>query len=181
MFYCFKISSWKTGLQEKKHFEKLFVRKFIIVAKSFPQIQVQKNKYVEKILLAENVLWLQNHFLENMFWRKTYWEIFFVVIFYCCKFISSKTGLNKIAKFSWSIVICFKIISWKTGLQEKNILRNFFCSKIYYCCKIISPNTGSEEQICWENSFGRQFFMVAKSFPRKQVLKKKLLRKFFWS
>jgi len=43
--------------------------------------------------------------------------------------------------------------------------------------KIISSKIGFQER----TFFGRKYFMVAKSFPQKQVYKKKKLRKIFWS
>jgi hypothetical protein len=56
---------------------------------------------------------------------------------------------------------------------------NFFWSEIFYGCKIISSKTGSYQNF-HQILFGRKFFMVAKSFSRKQV-PPKIFIKFFWS
>ena len=98
----------------------------MFVPKLFPQKLDNMKKKIKKIFLVENFLWLQNHFLENRFEVKNVWEKFFVEKVFVCKIVSSKTGL-----------------------QEK--------------------------------LFGRKCFMVAKSFTRKQVWRKKCLRKHFWS
>jgi len=55
-------------VRKKIYFEKKFLSKIFIVAKSFPRKQICRKKYFEKIFLVDN--------------------------FYCCKIISSKTGLQ---------------------------------------------------------------------------------------
>ena len=50
--------------------------------------------------------------------------------------------------------------------------------KIFYRCKIISSKTGSYQNF-HKKFFGRKFFMVVKSFPRKQVPTKIFLSNFF--
>ena len=122
-----------------------------MVAKSFPRKQVPTKNF-HQIFLVENFLRLQNHFLGNRFDPKIFIKNFFSKIFYYCKIISSKTGLNQ--KFS----------------------STFFWSIIFYGCKIISSKTGfnqkSSTKIFWSKNF-----MVAKSFPQKHVQPKIFIKK----
>ena len=138
IFYGCKIISLKTGLNQK-----FFDLKFFMVAKSFPREQdwtkifinnsvfqnvlclenhFLEDRFLQNILikncLVENFLWLQNHFLENRFELKITINIFWSKNFYGCNIISSKTGLNQ------------------------NFSSKIFWLKIFYGCKIISSKTG---------------------------------------
>ena len=96
-FYVCKIISSKTGYY-LNFSSNIFGRKFFVVAKSFPRKQVC-TKTFHQHFLVETFLNLQNNFLENKFEPKVFINKFRLKIFYICKIISSKTGLNQ--KF-WS-------------------------------------------------------------------------------
>jgi len=119
----------------KKNCEKTFFVEIFLVAKSFPRKEVCFKNSFEKNVMVEYFLWLQNHFLEIRFDRKIF-------------------GNN-----SWSI--------------------------ISYGCKIISPKTGLQEKKFWETRFGRKFFMVQNHFlenrfARKILSQKFLVKNFLW-
>jgi hypothetical protein len=64
-------------------------------------------------------------------------------------------------------------------------IENFLVGKFFYDCKIISSKTGSYQKFS-SVIFCRTFFIVAKSFPRKQVPtnnfhQKFLVQTFLWS
>ena len=130
----------------------MFGRKLFIVAKSFPRKQVPTKNFHE-ICLVENFLWSQNHFLENRFLLKMF------------------------IKFIWS-----KIFLWSQNhfLENRFILKifiKFFWSKIFYGRKINSSKIGSYQQFL-PNCLLENFFMVAKSFPWKQVPTNKFYQNF---
>jgi len=195
---CKENNSWKIFLYEnflwlqyhflenrlarKKFLKNFFGRKFFMVAKSFPRKQIRKEKNSWKMFLVENFLWLQNHFLENRFARKRILEkLFWSKICYSCKIISSKTDLQgkkflnnffcrKFFMFAKSFPrkqICKEKNSWKIFLVENLWLANHFLENRFERKKIL------------ETFFGRKFFMVAKSFPRKQIFKGKILENCF--
>ena len=142
-----------------KNFHQLFGRKFFMVAKSFPRNQV-RTKNFHQIFLVENFLWSQNHFLQNKYLLKIFIKFFWSKIFYCRKIISSKTGPTK-------------------NFHQLFLVENF------YGRKIISSKTSCYFKFSL-NLFGRKFFMVAKSFPRKQVPTENvhqifLVENFLWS
>jgi len=115
LFYCCKIISSKTGSYQNFH-QIVFGRKFFMVANHFLEnrflpkfssncfwskifygckiISSKTGSYqnFHQIILVENFLWLQNHFLENMFLPKFSSNFFWSKIFYGCKIISSRTG-----------------------------------------------------------------------------------------
>jgi len=141
-----------------------------MVAKSFPRKQVYR-----KIIF-------ENNFLSK--------------IFYDCKIISWKTGLKE--KYFWekffgrNFLMVAKSFPRKQVYRkiifEKNVLSKTFydckiivLSKTFYDCKIISWKTGLQEKHFWEKLLGRNFFMIAKSFPRKQVYRKIIFEKKFLS
>jgi len=65
---------------------------------------------------------------------------------------------------------------------EKSEVKKKIWAKMFYGCKLISSKIGFEgkkfEKNFLRNVFGRKLFMVAKSFPRKQVWKRNILGKF---
>ena len=148
-----------------------------MVAKSFPRKHVLTKIFI-KFLLVENFLWLQNHFLENRFIPTFSSNIFWLKMFYCCKIISAKTcsyqNFHKI------------FLGRKCFIFTKSFPRKVFPTKIFikvflvenfFGCNIIFSRTGSY-QIFHQIFFGRKFFMVAKSYSRKQV-PTKIFIKFF--
>ena len=149
-----------------------------MVAKSFPRRQVCTKYFPQK------------------FWSK---------LFYGCKIISSKTGSHQIfssKKFWWIFCFVAKSFAWKLvctkNLHRKIMVENFllllnrffenwFAPKIFikkilfeffFCFKIISSETGLDQHFHQKN-FGRKFFIVAKSFPRKLVSTKNFHQKNF--
>ena len=141
--------------------------------------------------MFEKLLWLQNYFLENRFLSKFSSNFFWSKIFYGCKFISSETGLIKnfinnflVEKFLWLqnhfrgnrfepeifykkvLVENFCLHNQFLGnwIETRNILLNFL--KNFLWLQIISSVRGSNQEFP-QKTFGRKFFMVAKSFPRK--------------
>ena len=92
---------------------------------------------------VQNFLMFQNHFLENRFEPKIFINIFGRNFFRVEKSFLKKQLCTK---------IFFKKCFWK----------------IFYCCKIISS-----KQFCTKNCHQKfrvkKFFIVPKSFPRKQV------------
>ena len=120
-----------------------------MVAKSFPRKQVYR-----KIILEKN-------FLSK--------------IFYDCKIISWKTGLQE--KNFWEK--CFgRNFLWlqnhflENRFTGKSFLRKIFCRNFFMIAKSFPGKQVSKKKM-FGKVFGRNFFMVAKSFPRKQVCKKK--------
>ena len=114
-------------------------------------------------------------------------------IFYGSKIISPKTGTKKkfLSKFfcltglqekNFGKNIWSKIFCLQNHFLENRVARKNFLSKIFYVCKIISSKTGLKERKSWEKVFRkifrRKLFMVAKSFPRKLVRRKKLWKMF---
>ena len=175
----------------KKFFKNFFGRKFFMVAKSFPRKQICKKKISWKIFNVENVLWLQNHFLENRFARKKFLNIFFGRKFLRLQnhFLENRFARKKflknffgrkffmVAKSFPRKQICKKKISWKIFNVENvlwlqnHFLENRFARKkflkifwsiIFYGCKIISSKTDLQGKKFLKNFFGRKCFMVAK-------------------
>jgi len=179
IFFCFKIISSETGLDQHFH-QKNFGRKFFIVAKSFPRKLVstknfhQKNfgrnffivaksfprklvctKNFHKKSLVENCLLLQNHFLENWFAPKIFIKTILVEIVFCFIIIYSKTGLDQ-------------------NFHQKNFGRNFFMVAKSF------PRKQVRTKYFHQKNFGRTFFIIGKSFTRKLVCTKNFLKKKFW-
>ena len=61
-------------------------------------------------------------------------------------------------------------------VPTKNLNQKFFVEN-FYCCKVVSSKTGSYQKFK-KNIFGEKFFIDAKSFPRKQDVKK-ISQKFY--
>jgi hypothetical protein len=116
-----------------------------MVAKSFPREQVHTKIFI-KFSLVENFLCLHNYFLENRSLPKFSSNFFWSKIFYGCKIISSKTCSYQ------NFHQIFFVENFL--LLQNHFLENRFLTKVSAIF------------------FGRKFFMVAKSFPRKQVLTK---------
>ena len=128
-----------------------------MIAKSFPGKQVCKKKIFGKNF-CRKFLWLQNHFLENRVTGKSFLrKIFLSKIFYDCK-----------------------IISWKTDLQDKYFWENFLVKIFLWLQNHFLENRFTAKSFL-RKMFCRKFFMIAKSFPGKQVCKKTFLGKRFWS
>ena len=100
--------------------------------------------------MGENLLWLQNHFLEKNFLPNIFTKIFLVEFFYDSKIENSFTLKIFLNTFS-SEIYCYKIISLKTGSNQK------FSSQMIV----------------------RKFFMAGKSIPRKQVCFQNFHQKYF--
>ena len=101
MFYCSKIISSKTGLQER-FLRKIFGRKFFMVGRSFPRKEVWQ-KILRKII-GRKFFMVAKFFPLKYLCKKKFWKSFWSKIFFGCKIISSKTGLlEKIfsQKFLW--------------------------------------------------------------------------------
>ena len=141
--------------------------------------------------MVEIFLWLQNHFLGNRFEPKIFIKNFFGKNFYDCKVISSEIGLNQ--KYSlkffernfFMVWISFpRKKVWTKYFHQNFLVENFYGCKIIYTkplwtknchqkflfenfllCKIISSKTGLTKKL--SKFFGRKFFLVATSFPRK--------------
>ena len=96
IFYVCKIISSKIGSHQKFSWNIFWSNIFCgwkIISRKYVQ-----TKNFQKHFWVENFLWLQNHFLENRFEWKISFPNFFVLNFYSCKIISSKTGFDQ--KFS---------------------------------------------------------------------------------
>ena len=67
----------------------------------------------------------------------------------------------------------FPLNRYQEKKKLKKLLTNNFLAEHFYGSKIISSKTGLKEKIeqniLIKQFFGGKFFMVAKSFPRKQV------------
>ena len=134
-------------------------------------------------------------------------KIFRSKIFHGCKIISSKTGpYQKFSKKFWSIIVMVEKLFPRKQVPTKNVQQIFLRLKFIYLMFAKTfprkqfPTKQFHENIVVENFlwlqnhflenmfqpkfssnfFGRKFFMVAKSFPRKQVPTKSFI-KFFWS
>ena len=162
----------------------MFIKKFLVenflFAKSFPRKQVSTKNFHKtlfgskffygcKTISSKTGLnhklsykffglkfwWLQNHFLENRFEPKIFIKNFWSKIFYCSKSFPGKQVSTK-------------------NSHQKFLVHNF------YGGKIISSELNMNQMY-----FGWHFFMVAKSFPVKQVWiinfhKNIFGRKFLW-
>jgi hypothetical protein len=144
--------------------QKLFGRKFFMVAKSFPRKQVSTKNFhqtfsvhnfsggkiisselnMKKKILVQKFLWVQNNFLGSRIGPKLFIKNFLVENYFGFKIISSKTGLNQKCSS--------KSFLSKIFYLQNNFLENRFQPKIFI-----------------KHCLGRNFFMVAKPFPRKQV------------
>ena len=167
-----------------------------MVSKSYPRKQVCAQKFHQKFW------WLQNHFLENRYEPEIFIKNIWLKIFYGCKIISTKTGLNQ--KFS-SEMFCVENVLWlqnhflENRFQPKIFIENLFqfqnhFHKNRFEQKIFIKNILVENFLWLQNhflenrlrkkfllkSFFRKFFMVVKSFPREQVCSK-ISIKTFWS
>ena len=108
--------------------------------------------------------------LKQICKKKFVRNIFRSKIFYGCKIISSKTGLEE-KNFEKNFLVENSLFSKsfpKNQIYKNNFLRESSWLKMFYGCKIISQKTGLNYKLSYK-FFGPTFFMVAKLFPRKQV------------
>ena len=126
---------------------------------------------------------MRNHCLANSYARKFFWENLSVEIFYRWKIISSKTGLQE--KMFWEQFFVENFLILRNNFMEneyasKTFLRNIIWWKIVCCSKIISSKTSSGH--FWrENFFGRKIVLLQNNFLENRFARKTFLRKFFWS
>jgi len=202
IFYGCKIISSRTGSCQHFH-QNFFGRKCFMVAISFSRKQVP-NKIFIKFFFVDHFLWLQNHFLENRFlpkfssiffcskiflWLQNHFlenkflpkfssNFFWSIMFYGCKFISSKTGSYQNFHQIFFGRKCFMVaISFSRKQVPNKIFIKFFLVDHFLWLQ----NHFLENRFLPKFSsifFARKFFMVAKSFPRKQV-PTKIFIKFF--
>ena len=119
-FYGCKFISSKTGLRPKFS-SKIFGRIMFMIAKSFPRKQVTPKIFIQTFLV-KNVLWLQNHFLENWFASKIFIKNPFVENFLWLqnRFLENRFAPKIFITVFWSkLFYGCKIISWKTRFNRK--------------------------------------------------------------
>jgi len=153
---------------------KIFIKKFWSNIFLWSQNHFLEIGSVPKIfiknLLVENFLWSHNHFLENGSRSKIFTKMFWSKIFLVAKSFPRKRVPPKIfiKTFGSKIFYGCKIISSKTGPYQKFSSKIFWSKIVLWSQKHFLEN-GSIPKIFIKNFFEENFFMVAKSFPRKRV------------
>ena len=113
-----------------------------MVAKSFPRNQVWTRNFHQKVF-GRKFLWLQNHFLEIRLETKIFIKIFFRKFFIIAKSFPRKQV-------------------WTRNFHQNFLVETFLWLQNHFLEIRFEPKF-------FINNFFRQFFMVAKSFPRKPV------------
>ena len=104
-----------------------------------------EQKFFIKNFLVRKFLWLQDHFFENRFEPKIFIKKFLV------------------ENFLW-----LQNHFLENRFDPKIVTKNFLVETFFYGLKIISSKIGYYQTFSTK-CFGRKFFMVTKSFPRKQI------------
>jgi len=100
--------------------------------------------------LVQNVLWLENHILENWFAPKFFIKNFRTKIVYGCKIISSKTGLHQ----SFSSKLLGRNFLW----LQNHFLAKWFAQKIFVK-NVLVENFLWLQNHSLENRFAPKFFV----------------------